>query len=91
MRPDPEHDTLIRGGISSSLPTDENGKQLTQRELGRLRSKRVLLAKMKQKQDTSQTPEADKVEGDDMNEGRETKKKNADESGNALMKNGYDG
>ncbi|KAI0773221.1 hypothetical protein BD413DRAFT_540191 [Trametes elegans] len=46
---DPEHDPLIRDTLSEAAvaaPSGEDGKPLTQRELGRLRKKKALLAKI---------------------------------------------
>ncbi|TFK83764.1 WD40 repeat-like protein [Polyporus arcularius HHB13444] len=49
---DPEHDPLIRDTLSEAAAIDPetDGKELTQRELGRLRKKKALLAKIQEKE-----------------------------------------
>ncbi|KAI8985736.1 WD40-repeat-containing domain protein [Trametes punicea] len=49
---DPEHDPLIRDTLSEAAAAslDGEGKQLTQRELGRLRKKKALLAKIQEQE-----------------------------------------
>ena len=49
---DPEHDPLIRDTLSEAAAIDPEaeGKQLTQRELGRLKKKKALLAKIQEKE-----------------------------------------
>ena len=49
---DPEHDPLIRDTLSEAAAIDPetDGKGLTQRELGRLRKKKALLAKIQEKE-----------------------------------------
>ena len=59
---DPEYDPMIREELPTSVPENDAGKQLTQRELGRLKNKKALLAKIQQKQGTPQTSEADKID-----------------------------
>ncbi|KAL1945160.1 hypothetical protein VTO73DRAFT_2780 [Trametes versicolor] len=54
---DPEHDPLIRDTLSevAAAPADgADGKQLTQRELGRLRKKKALLAKIQEQEQKAQ-------------------------------------
>ena len=82
---DPEYDPMIREELPTSVPENDGGKQLTQRELGRLKNKKALLAKIQQKQSTPQTSEADKI--DSEAEERESKKKKSEESGDVSMKN----
>ncbi|KAK7687287.1 hypothetical protein QCA50_009792 [Cerrena zonata] len=82
---DPEHDPMIREELPSAPPEDDPEKRLTQRELGRLKNKKALLAKISKREGTSQTPEGEKAEGEDTSEERETKKKKADED--VSMKN----
>lgn len=47
---DPEHDPLIRDTLSEAATFDPatEGKQLTQRELGRIKKKKALLAKIQE-------------------------------------------
>lgn len=49
---DPEHDPLIRDTLAEAVAesTEEGGRQLTQRELGRLKKKKALLAHVQSKQ-----------------------------------------
>ena len=50
---DPEHDALIRDSLSEAAAFDPatDGKELTQRELGRIRKKKALLAKIQERED----------------------------------------
>ena len=49
---DPEHDALIRDSLSEAAAFDPatDGKELTQRELGRIRKKKALLAKIQERE-----------------------------------------
>ena len=47
---DPEHDALIRDTLTEAVAADVNEDQLTQRELGRLKKKKALLAKIQEKE-----------------------------------------
>ncbi|KAH9893323.1 WD40-repeat-containing domain protein [Cubamyces lactineus] len=49
---DPEHDPLVRDTLSEAAVAslDGDGKQLTQRELGRLKKKKALLAKIQEQE-----------------------------------------
>ncbi|KAI0333911.1 hypothetical protein GY45DRAFT_1243707 [Cubamyces sp. BRFM 1775] len=49
---DPEHDPLVRDTLSeaAAVSIDGDGKQLTQRELGRLKKKKALLAKIQEQE-----------------------------------------
>ena len=47
---DPEHDALIRDSLAEAAAADVDEAQLTQRELGRLRKKKALLAKIQEKE-----------------------------------------
>ncbi|CAL1715501.1 unnamed protein product [Somion occarium] len=79
---DLEHDSMQREDLSeiASTPGDK-GKQLTQRELGRLKNKKALLKKIQEKQAKSQTPENITAADDVFLTGRESKKKKSDEPG----------
>ena len=50
---DPEHDALIRDSLSEAAAFDPatDGKELTQRELGRIRKKKALLAKIQEREE----------------------------------------
>ncbi|KAI1788151.1 WD40 repeat-like protein [Ganoderma leucocontextum] len=73
---DPEHDALIRDTLSEAAAFDPQteGKQLTQRELGRLKKKKALLAKIQEREELSKRASREgSVEG-----GRGIKKSRSD-------------
>ncbi|KAM5544290.1 hypothetical protein V8D89_001950 [Ganoderma adspersum] len=83
---DPEHDALIRDALSEAAAFDPatDGKELTQRELGRIRKKKALLAKIQEREDLAKrgsregSEAAAEVEG-----GREVKRSRSDSEGAA--------
>ncbi|KAI0076611.1 WD40 repeat-like protein [Panus rudis PR-1116 ss-1] len=91
---DPEHDPMIKDDLSELASTEagKEGKALTQRELGRLKNKKALLAKIQEKQKKQggdavaggQAEVEAEAEGEGEGEEREVKKPKADsESVNA--------
>ena len=73
---DPEHDPLIRDTLSEAAAFDPetDGKELTQRELGRLRKKKALLAKIQEKEQQKRgASEVVETQGE-AEAGRETKR-----------------
>ncbi|RPD73383.1 WD40 repeat-like protein [Lentinus tigrinus ALCF2SS1-7] len=71
---DPEHDPLIRDTLSeaAAVDLDTDGKGLTQRELGRLKKKKALLAKIQEKE--QQKRGASEVAETQAEAGREVKR-----------------
>lgn len=69
---DPEHDPLIRDTLSEAAAFDPEaeGKQLTQRELGRLKKKKALLAKIQEREQQK----SGASEGIETEAGREIKR-----------------
>ncbi|KAI0793716.1 WD40-repeat-containing domain protein [Fomes fomentarius] len=69
---DPEHDPLIRDTLSEAAAFDPEaeGKQLTQRELGRLKKKKALLAKIQEREQQKRGAS----EGIEAEAGREMKR-----------------
>ncbi|OBZ66832.1 tRNA (guanine-N(7)-)-methyltransferase non-catalytic subunit TRM82 [Grifola frondosa] len=67
---DSEHDALVRDTLSDIAAESEEGKELTQRELARLRKKKALLAKI---QEQAREETAEKGRDNDADE-RESKK-----------------
>ncbi|OSD04707.1 WD40 repeat-like protein [Trametes coccinea BRFM310] len=73
---DPEHDPLIRDTLSEVAAVasiDGEGKQLTQRELGRLKKKKALLAKIQEQEQQKQRSREGTTEVE-ADSGREVKR-----------------
>ncbi|CDO68396.1 hypothetical protein BN946_scf184815.g43 [Trametes cinnabarina] len=83
---DPEHDPLIRDTLSEAAAVaslDGEGKQLTQRELGRLKKKKALLAKIQEQEQqkrSSREGTAAATEGEGE-AGREVKRARSESTG----------
>ncbi|KAI9062584.1 hypothetical protein FKP32DRAFT_1573444 [Trametes sanguinea] len=75
---DPEHDPLIRDTLSevaAAASIDGEGKQLTQRELGRLKKKKALLAKIQEQEQQKQSSREGTTEAEaEAESGREVKR-----------------
>ncbi|KAI0709668.1 WD40-repeat-containing domain protein [Cerioporus squamosus] len=86
---DPEHDPLIRDSLSEAAAIDPetDGKGLTQRELGRLRKKKALLAKIQEKEQQKEKRGVSEVAESEA--GREVKRTRS-ESGDVDSKNNTD-
>ncbi|KAI0741370.1 WD40-repeat-containing domain protein [Daedaleopsis nitida] len=82
---DPDHDPLIRDTLSEAAAMDPetDGKQMTQRELGRLKKKKALLAKIQEKEQQKRgASEAGDAEAAiEAEAGREIKKTRSESDG----------
>lgn len=77
---DPEHDPLIRDTLSEAAAIDPetDGQGLTQRELGRLRKKKALLAKIQEKEQQKRGASEVVDTSAEAEAGRETKRNRAE-------------
>ncbi|KAI0675915.1 WD40-repeat-containing domain protein [Trametes maxima] len=83
---DPEHDPLIRDTLSEAavaISADVEGKQLTQRELGRLKKKKALLAKIQAQEQQNQPSREGSTATDGEETGREVKRARSESTGEA--------
>ena len=85
---DPEHDALIRDSLSEAAAFDPatDGKELTQRELGRIRKKKALLAKIQEREGLAKrgSREGSEVGGEvEVEGGRDVKRSRSDSEGAA--------
>ncbi|KAI0642324.1 WD40-repeat-containing domain protein [Trametes meyenii] len=83
---DPEHDPLIRDTLSEAavaVSVDAEGKQLTQRELGRLKKKKALLAKIQAQEQQKQTSREGTAATDGEETRREVKRARSESAGEA--------
>ncbi|KAI0369855.1 hypothetical protein BV20DRAFT_996374 [Pilatotrama ljubarskyi] len=80
---DPEHDPLIRDTLSEaaavSIDGGAEGKQLTQRELGRLKKKKALLAKIQAQEQQKQASREGTAEGEADREVKRARSEGASE------------
>ncbi len=85
---DPEHDPLVRDTLSEAAafdPEADGGKQLTQRELGRIKKKKALLAKIQEREGLSKRGSR---EGSEAEGGREVKRSRSDSESADGLKEG---
>ncbi|KAI0352084.1 WD40 repeat-like protein [Trametes cingulata] len=80
---DPEHDPLIRDTLSeaaaASIDGGAEGRQLTQRELGRLKKKKALLAKIQAQEQQKQASREGTAEGEADREVKRARSESASE------------
>ncbi|PIL25327.1 hypothetical protein GSI_13216 [Ganoderma sinense ZZ0214-1] len=93
---DPEHDALIRDTLSEAAAVDPatDGKELTQRELGRIRKKKALLAKIQEREDLAKQGSREGSEAAaevEVEEGREIKRSRSDSESAGGVEEGEEG